>query len=350
LQTQSSTDREDGWLAFETFDGNFYEVCLVQLDGSNQRCLARTEGITRNPVWSPDGAFLTYQSTDQTDANVPKTYIYDFVQDRTSELSQAFYIYDWSPDGQFLLTVQREGVSPDGEIYLLRPDESEGILLTDNDIADALPVWSPDGSQIAFLRDYPKANVMVMSPDGASERRLTVDHDVNALVPLSWSPDSQTIAFVVNGEIVDSDQTSEIYLVNVDGTHVRQLTSMGSVILGHSWSPDGTQIVFYGYAAGAFDDLTDTTTLRTDVFMINADGTDLVNLTQNTGWDNHPAWSPDGEWIAFAGARGTPLVRPQLRIMRPDGSDTRIILEEPPSSEGGRDITNPVWRPVAGGG
>ena len=188
---------------------------------------------------------------------------------------------------------------------------------------------------------------MVMSADGSGQKQLTTTLKVNYEVKPMWSPDSQQIAFVVNGEFIGQDQTSEIYIINADGTNLRQLTKTGGATLNPQWSPDGKQLVFYGYAVGAFDDIGSTTSLRTEVFRIYADGSDLINLTNSGGLDYHPTWSPDGEWIAFASTRQEKGKngRSGIFIMRPDGSDLQMLTNELPLIEGGSELNNPVWQP-----
>ena len=177
-----------------------------------------------------------------------------------------------------------------------------------------------------------------MSADGSGQKQLTTALKVNYRDRPVWSPDSQKIAFVVNGEFIGQDQTSEIYVVNADGTNLRQLTQTGGANLNPQWSPDGKQLVFYGYAVSAFDDIGSTTSLRTEVFRMNADGSDLINLTNNGGLDYQPEWSPDGNWIAFASTRKSP----GIYIMRPDGLDIQMVTHEPPFSEGGRTTPSPT--------
>jgi TolB protein len=334
-------------IAFVSHDA----ICIINIDGTNLKCLTTDEARNFNPVWSPDGRFIAFHSVGESvgmRSSASASYIYDLENETTISLPQALYIYDWSPDSAFLLTAGSTHEGGDSEIYLLRSDGSGLQALTDNQVMDSTPAWSPDGTQIAYLSGFPEATLMVMSATGENLRPLTIDLAVNREVQPVWSPDSQVIAFVVDGEHVGLDQLSEIYIVHADGTSLRQLTNTGGVNLNPRWSPDGTHLVFYGYAPGAFDDVSDTSSLRTEVFLMNADGSDLVDLTQNSGLDYQPAWSPDGEWIAFASTRIWQSENPRggIFIMRPDGSDLRMVTSEPPFNEGGREANSPVWRPI----
>lgn len=88
-----------------------------------------------------------------------------------------------------------------------------------------------------------------------------------------------------------------------------------------------------------------------EIYSIGADGTDLRRLTSSRGLDAHPAWSPDGEWIAFASARTAPLdellLHPdngqpngEIFVMRPDGSDVRRLTENQ------WEDSTPAWKPL----
>jgi TolB protein len=318
------------------------DICIINIDGSGDYCLTNTDDVVeRDPVWSPDGRFLAYHATDEpVGLGSSTTYIYDFEHGETRELPGGWYVDEWSPDGAFLLTTKFD--EGDTDIYVLRPDGSDLQVLTDDQIADFSPTWSPDGTQIAYITGLPEGTLMIMDADGDNPHALTSDLHVSIEVSPAWSPDSSQIAFAVNSDYITGDQPSEIYVINADGTDLHQLTDTGRVNLDPRWSPDGSQIVFYGYEVGAFDDPGDTTSLRTDVFIMNADGSGLTNLTQRGSLDYHPAWSPDGEWIAFAST----WEAPGIFIMRPDGTDMRMVTNEPPFAEGGREANNPVWRPL----
>lgn len=320
------------------------DICIINSDGTGYYCLTETSNfIEYNPVWSPDGRFLTYQSTEEpVGMGSSATYVYDFETQVAQALPTAWHNFGWSPDGSALLTIDMDAAG-DGEIAVFDLESGDLQRLTDNEVHDSYPAWSPDGQQIAYLSGFPEADLMVMSASGENPQQLTHGFSINTESSLlQWSPDGRVIAFSVKGDFIGADQISEIYTINADGSELRQLTDTGGVNLQPRWSPDGTQLIFFGYALGAFDDISDPDSLRTEVFRINADGSDLVNLSQSSSLDYHPAWSPDGEWIAFASIRE----KPGIFIMRPDGTDLRMITHESSIAEGGREANNPVWRPI----
>ena len=94
-----------------------------------------------------------------------------------------------------------------------------------------------------------------------------------------WSPDSRTIAFsVVEGKGEDAE--SEIYVVNADGSELRNLTDNGASPV---WSPDGRAIAFTSERDG-----------NSEVYVMDADGSDQQNVSQSPREDFSPAWSPTG--------------------------------------------------------
>ncbi len=336
-----------GQIAFVKWAGKNGElqrdICTITLETEDEKCITNTSNKDElGPIWSPDGQILAYQVADlPLGEGKTETHLYDLEKGQVTVLPTAWFINSWSPDGKRFVTTDFIDQRGFGEIALVHLADYQVERLTDNKVADLQPSWSPDGNSIAYLSGFPDSDLKVMSADGSGQKQLTTALEVNYEVKPVWSPDSQKIAFVVNGEFIGQNQTSEIYVVNADGTHLRQLTKTGGANLNPQWSPDGKQLVFYGYAVGAFDDMGSTTSLRTEVFRIHADGSDLINLTNSGGLDYQPVWSPDGNWIAFASTQeGSGIY-----IMRPDGTDTQMVTHEPPFSEGGREANNPVWRP-----
>jgi TolB protein len=108
-----------------------------------------------------------------------------------------------------------------------------------------------------------------------------------------------------------------------------------------SWSPKGDRIAFTSDRDGDYE-----------IYTIRPDGTDLRRLTNSPGNDAHNSWSPDGEWIVFTSVRGgfkdemaltpfNPQPNGDLWVMRPDGSDVRMLTDD--QFEDG----TPSWLPMS---
>ena len=123
------------------------------------------------------------------------------------------------------------------------------------------------------LRDGP-LHLYLMDPDGGNQRRLT-DNDLLEAAP-AWSPDGSQIAFFA-GETADA---TNVYVVNADGTGAANITNQESGFNEDpTWSPDGTMIAFWSDRTGDHE-----------IFAMRLDGTGLVNLSNSPEADENPSW------------------------------------------------------------
>lgn len=195
------------------------------------------------------------------------------------------------------------------------------------EIYDADPAWSPDGKKIALISNDGveleaggQLNIYVMHPNGANPQAITANHPKYNGVP-AWSPDGEKIAFVS-----DRDHNLEIYLMNADGSMQVNLTNSPGADQSFAWSPDGKKLVFVSERDG-----------DGEIYVVNADGSGATNLTKRPGFDDAPAWSPDGKKIVFA---ATANGQSDIYVMNADGSGQVNLTNTPKDYD-----ISPRWSP-----
>jgi Tol biopolymer transport system component len=237
----------------------------------------------------------------------------------------------WSPDGKRIAFYYHRN-NDAWSIYIVDADGSNEQQLTNARTRDNVPDWSPDGKQIAFCRDGdiwvmrvssgPNAQVSDLRPLTSTPKRYDSSPD--------WSPDGTQIAFVVNlgGPRVESPDfdrtTAEIYVMNADGTNLRQLTHDKFADYGPAWSPDGKRIAFESNHDG-----------NDQIYVMDSDGRNIQRLTNNNANDISPVWSPDGTRIAFSSDRDG---NSEIYVMNANGSNQTRLTKT------AMDNWHPTWK------
>jgi TolB protein len=195
----------------------------------------------------------------------------------------------WSPDGsQIAFDGARKETGGWPNIYVMRVDGTGVQRLTRGRALRLGPTWSPDGRKILFEQFVSnqfvgtgkpeRIDLYTINPDGSGREKLTrVRSEADHCACPVWSPDGSKIAYEgmgVNGK-------PDIYVMNADGSHRTQLTHHRARDENPDWSPDGTQIAFYSERNG-----------NAEIYIMNADGTKQTRITRDPWYDQAVRWEP----------------------------------------------------------
>lgn len=202
----------------------------------------------------------------------------------------------WGPDSSSLAYVYRgtnfadifvSDPSGDSQTRLTR---SQSTVLDNNDW-NLRPAWSPDGAQIAFASDRSTAfpTLWVMNAIDGSDRRLVNPPGLplEGVDTISWAPDGSQIACTVYNE-PDPTQIAIVPMRAAGRQAGRVLTTLARGAFDPAWSPDGQWIAFAGRDGYA-----------SEIYVVRTDGSGLIRLTSDGLLPRSPAWSPDGQHLAF---------------------------------------------------
>jgi len=224
--------------------------------------------------------------------------------------------------------------------YVMNSDDSNVTKYLDTKSPWLDHAWSPDGKKLAFatwslkdiniwmmntdgtgltslVSEFGRDEIFVINVDGSNLMKLT--HDGGASP--DWAPDGTEIAYVAV-----TDRFTDVFVINVDGTNVRRLTDQLGNAKTPVWSPDGTKIAY----------------TKEQIYIMNADGSDLRNSTEYTRSSRfaHPSWSPDGTRMIV---ERTQNIGPEIVELLADGTRPIVRVKARP---GKRMDMNPVWLPA----
>ncbi len=261
----------------------------------------------------------------------------------------------------------------DREIYVINPDGSGERSLTNHPADDFDPDFSPDGSRIVFISAREgRPHLFIMDADGGNVMQLTTDA-TGGLNP-RWSNGGEEIVYTRGGDLAIIDAEGGEPLVIMEAQPAATAAPCRTGAFPGGWSPDDSRITYYS---------ADITGQSGEVCTIAADGSDIevlvsepagyhvepvwsrdgryiayrsirdgvhevwvldletgenVNLTNSPDLDVEPYWSPDGEWLAMGVlAQGEPNF--DIYIVRKDGSDLRRLTDDPAKD------SYPIWGP-----
>jgi TolB protein len=257
-------------------DGNS-EIYVMSPDGSDQIRLTFDSRNDQRPDISPDGRFVVFSSNRITENN-PEGDFEIFVMNSDGsdvrQLTTNVGFVDswprWSPNGKWIAF--HSNVDGNFEIYLIRPDGTDLTRVTDYPSLDQFPEWSPDGKQLVIRRDV---DIYVIDVDGSNPIQLTGQAGLNQMA--SWSPDGKQLAFMSTREGYPS-----VFVMDADGSNQVNLTPKPADVPASMWSSrapgwwrNGQYIYFTSRRPG--------TNEHENIFVMNADGTDVMNLTDVPG-------------------------------------------------------------------
>jgi TolB protein len=289
------------------------EIYLMSPDGTNVQRLTNNDSGDAFPALSPDGKKVIFDSNRLRLPTEPLN-TSDLFLMNTEGTEQTYLIRGssatWSPDSKYIAyhasasgtglpTTTDPGAATsdsDIDIFVANVDDllatvAEPQNITNSsDVIDNDPDWSPDGTKIAYTRhsapapdprNPSDAEIYVINPDGTGLTRLTFNN-YEERAP-SWSPDGSRIVFMARVGTHPGNLGSkfEICVMNADGTNFVQLTDNAVFEGTPTFSPDGQKIVLSrDVGAGQGQEL----------FLMNADGTNQVQLTDTVGTNVFPNW------------------------------------------------------------
>ena len=265
--------------------------------------------IDSNSLSDDDLYTIAYSSSESGDTEI---YLID------SEAKSKIRITDrpgndgyvaWSPDGKRIAAYAYHDGRKTWSIHTLNRDGTNRKRLTHaQNKWDSSPAWSPDGSKIAFGRAYSdtagvwQEEIWIMNADGSGQAQIK---SLSGGGPY-FTPDGRLLFH-------SKTQTSEIYIADMDGSNLTQLTHNEAEDWHPEVSSDGRYITFMSDRDG-----------NHEIYVMNIDGSNQQRLTFNDVRDSTPSWSPDGSQIIFRSSDADE--NSHIYIMNKDGSSLKKFI------------------------
>lgn len=291
----------NGKIAFAASDGNDFEIYSINPDGTGETQLTSNSASDGNPVWSPDGRKILFDS------------------DRSGVI--AIWVMNADGSAQAQVTFPTMGTQ------------------------DSAPTWSPDGSKIAFAHGPVSGQVSVnvcatlvyvAKADGTGATPISLPAPTNCSYDPDWSPDGGLIAFVATSSTPSGNNDEDVWVAKPDGTGATQLSHHPfdsypdcAYTEAPSWTPDGSKIIF--------DADCDPGAAEYRFILINRDGTGQQVVGEQRAVA--AAWSPDGRKITYDSLACNTACLNELRVANADFTSPVTIRSG---------VFTPDWQPIPG--
>ncbi len=269
------TKQNHTWIAFTSYRDGRGAIYVMAPDGSDVHRLTDTSD-NDFPVWSPDGKKITFESLR---AGYSQIYVMNADGTNQVNVSKNHYYEDspsWTLDSKHIVFESSKDAyaAESPQFYVMDADGSNRLQIArDLPIGAAGPVLSPDSKQIVFVSQYGGWEIYVMDLNNKNVRKL-----VDGQFGPAWSPDSLLIASYGNLTLT----SQAVFVTNVRTGENQYLTDDSISASSPSWSPDGKHIVFTAEQGQSH---------RAQIYVMNLDGSQQINISNNAFFDNHPSWS-----------------------------------------------------------
>jgi TolB protein len=267
------------------------EAYIADAQGANRRRIApEMDTSIYNVIWSPDGQRIAFLggSMGREDVYIADA---DGLHPRSlTEKAAGYKNLMWSPDGRYL-SVESSHLNED--IYVIDPDNETITNVTGHSGRDTRGAWSPDAKWLAFISSrnnqssISEFDLYIVNPNGTGLTRLTDNQPASSTWIIRWSPDASRIAFGA----MSWSGGNDIYLIDMPEKIVRNITADPAIDAFPSWSPDGKWLAFQSRL---------TVNNKWDIFLVDSEGENRRQLTDGPTDSRRPMWSPDSKSIIFS--------------------------------------------------
>ncbi len=265
--------------------------------------------VTRAPDGRMQARFRLYDTQKQV-ALGGAVYVTGNDQLRAAGHRIADYIYEKLTGEKGVFSTRIAYVVKSGGQFKLQIADADGqgaVTALSSTEPIISPVWSPDGSKLAYVSFEKKKPVIYVHTLATGQRQVVANFKGSNSAP-AWSPDSRKLAVVLS-----KDGNSQIYSVNADGTGVQRLSQSGGIDTEPRYSADGASIYFTSDRGGS-----------PQIYRMSASGGDAQRVTFEGSYNVSPRPSADGKTLAFISRRDG---RFQLAVMDLASKQVQILTD-----------------------